>query len=115
MKALTYGFRLLAVNTASDAETAASDIDFGSALVSFLYFLGALMLIYLVLVLVDKWGKKHPEKNDDKVKQKENKSEEQSDKDTENSMDSNENSDNTDSKDSNDNTDDTDSAGEDNG
>ncbi len=115
MKALTYSLHLLASNTTSNAETSASDIDFGSALVSFIYFLGALLLIYLVLVLVNKWGKNNSEKNDDKVKQKENKSEEQSDKDTENSMDSKENSDNTDSKDSNDNTDNTDSAGEDNG
>ncbi|MDE6579816.1 MAG: hypothetical protein K2K41_04705 [Ruminiclostridium sp.] len=115
MKALTYGLQLLAANTTSDAETAASDIDFGSALVSFLYFLGALMLIYLVLVLVDKWGKKHPEKNDNKEKQEENKSEEQSDKDTENNKDSKDNTDNTDCKDSKDDTDNKDSAGEDNG
>lgn len=30
-------------------------------LVSALYFIGVLLLIYLVLTLVSKWGKKHPE------------------------------------------------------
>lgn len=88
MKALTYSLQILASNTTSNAEIAASDIDFGSALVSFLYFLGALLLIYLVLVLVDKWGKKNPKKNNDEVKQEENKSEEQFNKDTKNSTDS---------------------------
>lgn len=30
-------------------------------LVSTLYFIGALALIYLILTLVSKWGKKHPD------------------------------------------------------
>lgn len=33
-------------------------------LVSTLYFIGALALIYLILTLVSKWGKKHPDKKD---------------------------------------------------
>lgn len=31
-------------------------------LVSTLYFIGALALIYLILTLISKWGKKHPDK-----------------------------------------------------
>lgn len=33
-------------------------------LVSTLYFIGALALIYLILTLVSKWGKKHPDEKD---------------------------------------------------
>ena len=32
-------------------------------LVSALYFIGVLLLIYLVLTLVSRWGKKHPEED----------------------------------------------------
>lgn len=37
-------------------------------IVSALYFIGALLLIYLILTLVSRWGKKHPEETaDDKT------------------------------------------------
>lgn len=32
-------------------------------LVSALYFIGVLLLIYCILTLVSRWGKKHPEEN----------------------------------------------------
>lgn len=49
---------LLTENITTNAENSAGSMDFGSVLVSFLYFLGALLLIYLILVLVSRWGKK---------------------------------------------------------
>lgn len=36
--------------------------DLASVIVSFLYFLLVLALIFVVLLLVEKWGKKHPDK-----------------------------------------------------
>lgn len=36
-------------------------MNLADVLVSSLYFIGALALIYLILVLVSKWGKKHPD------------------------------------------------------
>lgn len=60
---------LLAANVTTNAESVVNDIDFGSVVLSFLYFLAALLLIYLVLVLVNKWGKKN--QNTEKAEQKE--------------------------------------------
>ncbi len=77
---------LLAANVTTNAESAASDIDFGSVVLSFLYFLAALLLIYLVLVLVNKWGKKN--QNTEKAEQKEV-TKEQSDTDKDNTGESN--------------------------
>lgn len=38
--------------------------DLAGVLVSFLYFLLVLALIFAVLLLVEKWGKKHPDKKE---------------------------------------------------
>lgn len=81
---------LLAANVTTNAESTASDIDFGSVVLSFLYFLAALLLIYLVLVLVNKWGKKN--QNTEKAEQKEEIKEatkEQSDTDIDNTGENN--------------------------
>ena len=111
MRAFTYSLQLLAANITTNTESAAGEVDFGSAIVSFLYFLGALLLIYLVLVLVDKWGKRHPEKE-------EKKSEKQSNKESKNgldNLDSKDSKDNIDSIDNMDVTDNKNDPGEDNG
>lgn len=57
---LTAAFRILSVNTIAD--NSVNEINreqFADVLVSFLYFAGVLVLIYVILVLVNKWGKKH--------------------------------------------------------
>lgn len=80
MKAFSEGLLLLAANTAVADDISASSINFGSVLVSFLYFLGALFLIYIVLVLVNKWGKNNQKLSNEDVKQEETESEKQADK-----------------------------------
>ncbi len=53
------------LSTSVFAENGSNTIDkskFGDVMVSFLYFAGVLVLIYIILVLVNKWGKKHPDK-----------------------------------------------------
>lgn len=42
-------------------EQQAAEIKITDVLVSFLYFLLVLALIFIILVLVEKWGKKHPD------------------------------------------------------
>lgn len=57
---LTAAFRILSVNAIAD--NSGNEINreqFADVLVSFLYFAGVLVLIYVILVLVNKWGKKH--------------------------------------------------------
>lgn len=59
-------------------ENAMNKNDFGSVIVAFLYFIGVLLLIYLILMLVSKLGKKKQnrimkaEKTDEKEETKNN-------------------------------------------
>lgn len=77
-------FWLLTEKITENAENSANNIDFSGVLVSFLYFLGALLLIYLVLVLVNKWGKKKQGQNKDITGTDENAVNEQAEKETDN-------------------------------
>lgn len=81
MKAFSESLLLLSANTASTDEISASSINFGSVLVSFLYFLGALFLIYIVLVLVNKLGRNSQKQNNEDLNQKEKEPEKLVDKD----------------------------------
>lgn len=54
---------MLSVN--ASAENTIDKSKFGDVLVSFLYFAGVLALIYLILYLVNRWGKKHQNDNKD--------------------------------------------------
>lgn len=47
-------------------------MNLADVLVSSLYFIGALALIYLILVLVSKWGKKHPDNTENDSGEKSN-------------------------------------------
>lgn len=65
----SFGLSLLALplSVSVSAESAAqnaADMNFADILVSALYFVGVLALIYLILTLVSRWGKKHPDKKD---------------------------------------------------
>ncbi len=55
-------FLLSAEVFAENGENAIDKTKFADVLLSFLYFAGVLVLIYIILVLVNKWGKKHPDK-----------------------------------------------------
>lgn len=81
MKAFSEGLLLLAANTAAADDISAGSINFGSILVSFLYFLGALFLIYIVLVLVNKLGRNSQKQNNEDEKQDEKESEKSADAD----------------------------------
>lgn len=59
-------------------------------LVSTLYFIGALALIYLILTLVSKWGKKHPDENNSDSEDGSGSKENSEDKDEENGSQKNE-------------------------
>lgn len=59
-------FLLSCTAFAEEVTNEALSAQLAEILVSTLYFIGALALIYLILTLVSKWGKKHPdEKNSD--------------------------------------------------
>lgn len=88
MKAFSEGLLLLAANTAAADDISADSINFGSILVSFLYFLGALLLIYFVLVLVNKLGSNSQKQNNEDEKQEENESEKQSEQEKKENRDS---------------------------
>lgn len=51
---------------ASNTSHSVSEMKFTDVMISVLYFIGALLLIYLVLTLVSRWGKKHPDKDERK-------------------------------------------------
>lgn len=51
---------------ASNTSHSVSEMKFTDVIISVLYFIGALLLIYLVLTLVSRWGKKHPDKDERK-------------------------------------------------
>ena len=63
MKFFSYP-RLLSEVSHQTAEMRPTDI-----LVSALYFIVVLLLIYGILTLVSRWGKKHPEEKNDKEKE----------------------------------------------
>lgn len=58
------------------AENVLSKNDLGSALVAFLYFLGVLLLIYIILMLVSKWGKKKQHQKTEAESKEDNKDKE---------------------------------------
>lgn len=57
-------FLLSCTAFAEEATNEALSAQLAEILVSTLYFIGALALIYLILTLVSKWGKKHPDEKD---------------------------------------------------
>lgn len=59
---LSVSLSSLAVTAYCDSDSNSGSGKFGIVLLSFVYFLAALFLIYLILVIVNKWGKKHPNK-----------------------------------------------------
>lgn len=56
-------FLLSAAVHADNVSHTVSELRPTDILVSFLYFIGALLLIYAVLALVSRWGKKHSDKD----------------------------------------------------
>ena len=56
-----FAFSLSAAVYADNVSHTVSEMRPTDILVSFLYFIGALLLIYAVLTLVSRWGKKHPD------------------------------------------------------
>lgn len=75
---------LLSVN--ASAESTIDESKFGDVLVSFLYFAGVLALIYLILYLVNRWGKKHQNEGNEATANKSKMNKENSE-DTENNED----------------------------
>ena len=49
---------------AEEATRETASFQIAEILVSALYFIGVLALIYLILTLVSKWGKKHPDEKE---------------------------------------------------
>ncbi|MCM1298488.1 MAG: hypothetical protein NC203_05825 [Firmicutes bacterium] len=65
-RALPFFLSPILLNVKASAENTSgntiNEAEFADVLVSFLYFAGVLVLIYIILLLVNKWGKKHPDK-----------------------------------------------------
>ncbi len=87
-----FSFLLSAEVFAENGENVIDQTKFADVLLSFLYFAGVLVLIYIILVLVNKWGKKHPDKEkEENAADDDEKQQDKAANDTENQKDNTEN------------------------